>query len=65
MPFKSQSQKRKFFSMAREGKISQKTLQEWQAASVEKALPERIGVRSDKKTTRPFSDWLKKRVGKR
>lgn len=62
MPFKSKAQQRKFMVMAKKGEISQKTLKEWQNATVQESLPERASGNAPKK--RPFSDWLRKRVGK-
>lgn len=43
MPFKSQAQRRKFGALLRQGKISQKTFDEWQSATGGRKLPERVG----------------------
>jgi hypothetical protein len=40
MPFKSQAQRRKFGEMVKQGKISQKTFDEWNASTPAK-IPER------------------------
>ena len=43
MPFKSQSQRRKFHAMADRGEISKKTVEEWEDATPKgKKLPERV-----------------------
>jgi len=50
MPFKSKAQLRKFFRLAKQGKISDETLQEWIAATPNIViLPERVGRRKSKK----------------
>ncbi len=50
MPFKSKAQLRKFFLLAKKGKISDEQLQEWIAATPNiKNLPERVGRRKSKK----------------
>jgi hypothetical protein len=41
MPFKSDAQRRKFASLVKKGEISQKTFDEWNAATP-KNIPERI-----------------------
>jgi hypothetical protein len=46
MPFKSQAQRRKFAQLLVEGKISNKTFEEWNRETGRKKLPERIGVKS-------------------
>lgn len=50
MPFKSKAQRRKFYQLYKQGKISKATLMEWERASKGKKLPER--VRPKKKTKR-------------
>lgn len=42
MPFKSQAQRAKFAEMLKQGKISQKTFDEWNKSSEGKALPKRL-----------------------
>jgi hypothetical protein len=43
MPFKSQSQRRKFYAMASRGEISKSTVKEWEDATPKgKKLPERV-----------------------
>ena len=49
-PFKSESQKRKFASLVREGKIKQSVFDEWTSASP-KTLPERVKAREKKSKT--------------
>jgi hypothetical protein len=50
MPFKSQAQRRKFAQLLVEGKISNKTFEEWNRETGRKKLPER--VKRKRKTTR-------------
>lgn len=68
MPYKSEAQRKKFHALAEEGKISKKTVAEFDKASKGKKLPERI---APKKVTPPkirsFDDireYAKKRFGK-
>ncbi len=50
MPFKSRAQLRKFASLVRQGKMSQRVFNEWLRATPNvKALPERIGRKKSKK----------------
>ena len=42
MPFKSQAQRRKFAQLLVEGKISNKTFEEWNRETGRKKLPERV-----------------------
>jgi hypothetical protein len=42
-PFKSQSQRRKFYAMEDKGEISKKTLNKWEKETKKKKLPERFG----------------------
>jgi hypothetical protein len=48
MPFKSQAQRRKFAELLVQGKISNKTFEEWNRETGGKRLPERV----KRKTTR-------------
>ena len=48
MPFKSEAQRRKFHQLVKQGKMSQKTLDEWEKDSP-KNLPERINPKREKK----------------
>lgn len=43
MPFKSQAQRAKLAELVKQGKMSQSTFDEWQSATGEQKLPERIG----------------------
>ncbi len=44
MPFKSEAQRRKFYELAKTGKISKKTLKEFESETpTGKKLPERVG----------------------
>ena len=49
MLFKSQAQRRKFTQLLVEGKISNKTFEEWNRETGAKRLPERV----DRKARRP------------
>jgi hypothetical protein len=53
MPFKSQAQRRKFAQLLVEGKISNKTFEEWNRETGAKRLPERARrkTKSAKKST--------------
>ncbi len=42
MPFKSQAQRRKFAALLVQGKISNKTFEEWNRETGGKKLPERV-----------------------
>lgn len=42
MPFKSKAQRRKFYQLHKEGKISKKVLQEYESASKGLKLPARV-----------------------
>ncbi len=42
MPFKSEAQRRKFYELHAQGKISTETLREFESASEGKSLPERV-----------------------
>lgn len=42
MPFKSQAQRRKFAELLGEGKISNRTFEEWNRETGRKRLPERV-----------------------
>lgn len=42
MPFKSQAQRRKFAELLVQGKISNKTFEEWNRETGGKKLPERV-----------------------
>jgi hypothetical protein len=46
MPFKSQAQRRKFAQLLVEGKISNKTFEEWNRETGGKKLPERVKSKS-------------------
>ncbi|MFA5158582.1 MAG: hypothetical protein WC451_05370 [Patescibacteria group bacterium] len=47
MPFKSQAQRRKFYELAKQGKISSKTVEQWESETPkDRKLPERIKKKS-------------------
>lgn len=43
MPFKSEAQRRKFYSMANRGEISNATVKKWEKHTKNKNLPEKVG----------------------
>lgn len=43
MPFKSQAQRAKLRALAAQGKIAQSTVDEWERATGDAKLPERVG----------------------
>ena len=45
MPFKSQAQRKKFYALEREGKISRETLDKWESETGKKKLPEKASSR--------------------
>jgi hypothetical protein len=51
MPFKSQAQRRKFAQLLVEGKISNKTFEEWNRETGRKKLPERVGAKGKRSRT--------------
>jgi hypothetical protein len=54
MPFKSASQRRKFGELVKQGKLSQNVFDEWNSATGDKKLPERLPAKAaPKKTKRP------------
>lgn len=48
MPYKSDAQRRKFHALLEEGKISPKTVKEFDQASKGKKLPERVKPKKKK-----------------
>ena len=55
MPFKSQAQRRKFAQLLVEGKISDKTFEEWNRETGSKRLPERVGRKTKRSAKRRAS----------
>jgi hypothetical protein len=49
MPFKSQAQRRKFAQLLLEGRISNKTFEEWNRETGSAKLPERVRPKAKKK----------------
>ena len=52
MPFKSQAQRRKFAELLVQGKISNKTFEEWNRETGGRKLPERVKKKKKTKTAR-------------
>lgn len=48
-PFVSQAQRRKFYALRKQGKISQATLDEWESETGKKKLPEHVKPKTKKK----------------
>ena len=61
MPFKSQAQRRKFAQLLVEGKISNKTFEEWNRETGGRKLPERVRSRSKTSGKRGTSRSRRKR----
>ncbi|HJT79642.1 MAG TPA: hypothetical protein VJ719_00475 [Chthoniobacterales bacterium] len=61
MPFKSKAQRRKFAELLVKGKIKPATYEEWNRETGSKALPERVGSKKKKKTTRKHRGSTKRR----
>ncbi len=61
MPFKSQAQRRKFAELLVQGKISNKTFEEWNRETGGKKLPERVKKKRTKKRTTKRAKARKKR----
>ena len=55
MPFKSQAQRRKFAQLLVEGKISDKTFEEWNRETGSKRLPERVRRKTKRSAKRRAS----------
>ena len=51
MPFKSKAQRRKFAELLVDGKISDKTYEEWNRSTGRKELPERVTPQAKAKRT--------------
>jgi|GEM_PF-3581878 len=47
-PFKSKAQRRKFYAMAERGEISKKEVEEWEEATGNRKLPERVNNKKKK-----------------
>ena len=52
MPFKSRAQRRKFAQLLVEGKISDKTFEEWNRETGGRKLPERVTPKAGKRRAR-------------
>ena len=64
MPFKSEAQRRKFYAMAREGKISQETVDRWEKETPKGAkLPERVGKMDKTAEFRSHQDAMVRAAG--
>ena len=62
MPFKSQAQRRKFAQLLLEGKISNRTFEEWNRETGAAKLPERV---KPKAGTKPTARSASRRKAKR
>ncbi len=61
MPFKSQAQRRKFAQLLVEGKISDKTFEEWNRETGAKRLPEHVRRKTKSATMSSGKRSVKKR----
>ena len=61
MPFKSQAQRRKFAELLVQGKISNKTFEEWNRETGGKKLPERVTKPKKKAPKKKTSAKTRKR----
>jgi hypothetical protein len=52
MPFKSQAQRRKFAELLVQGKITNKTFEEWNRDTGSRRLPERVRPKRARKTAK-------------
>ena len=64
MPFKSQAQRRKFAQLLVEGKISDKTFEEWNRETGSKRLPERVRRKTKRSAKRASARPRRKRSSK-
>ena len=60
--FKSKAQRAKFYELKKQGKMSQKTIDEWESATP-KNIPERVGV-APVRSTEDIRAEYKRRYGK-
>lgn len=67
MPFKSAAQRRKFAQLLVEGKISDKTYEEWNRETGSKVLPERVKpkAKAKSKTKRKTARKAKRQTKRR
>lgn len=58
MPFQSKAQRRKFYALKDEGKMSQATIDKWEKETMDKKLPERKKKKKKKakKTLSSFAE---------
>ncbi len=65
MPFKSQAQRAKFHALVAEGKMSEKTLNEFESATPKnKKLPERLSAAKKPKTLAELKQIAKEKLRK-
>lgn len=65
MPFQSEAQRRKFAEMVKQGKMPQKTFDEWNKATPRGKLPERIGPKKSSPTSTDELRSIAKEKGKK
>ena len=53
MPFKSEAQRRKFYSLMEQGKISKEVVDRWEAETPKGPLPERVSPKKAQKKSVP------------
>ena len=62
MPFKSQAQRRKFAELLVKGEISKETYEEWNRETGSEKLPERVGAKKSKRTTKSKAKPTKRKA---
>lgn len=65
MPFKSQSQRRKFYAMAERGEISKAKVKEWEKETGSKKLPEKLGGGAKKLAKAALEAFQKTKKGRK
>lgn len=63
MPFKSESQRRKFGAMVGRGEISKETYKEFDMETGKKKLPEKVKPKKKPKSTDEIREIYKKKYG--
>jgi hypothetical protein len=62
VPFKSQAQRRKFAELLVKGEISKETYEEWNRETGSEKLPERVGTKKSKRTTKSKAKPTKRKT---
>lgn len=62
MPFKSEEQRRKFYELKKQGKMSQATIDEWEK-DTPKNLPKRVTPKKNHKSLEDVKKYRKAKFG--